>query len=256
VAAESDNGLMLKAAGLMYQPYIENFQATRPLLETVLARSPDNFVALAQQAVCHTGELLAGYRPISPEDKALALASAQRAVRLNNTSDFCQYVLGWALFCCERDYQGAEAALLRSLDLNPNYAFATFGYGMMLAVAGDIEDGIARCTRVIDADPRLQFLALASQYGAIAHFRAKRYGEAIHWARQSDSRQADMARTLLVLAAASALAGDEETTKQAANRMMVRYPDFHIADFGNWPFRDPEPAERLIEGLRLAGLPE
>ena len=69
-------------------------------------------------------------------------------------------------------------------------------------------------------------------------------------------RQADVARTLQILAAAAGLADDDQTAKRTAERMLASYPDFRIRDFGNWPFKDPESAERLVEGLRLAGLPE
>ena len=82
------------------------------------------------------------------------------------------------------------------------------------------------------------------------------YQQAIDWAVRSDQRWADVARTLLILAAAAGLADDDQTAKRTAERMLASYPDFRIRGFGNWPFKDPESAERLVEGLRLAGLPE
>ena len=66
----------------------------------------------------------------------------------------------------------------------------------------------------------------------------------------------DVPRTLLILASAAAHDGDNEAAQRGAQRLMASHPEFRLRDFGNWPFRNPEPGERLIEGLRLAGLPE
>ena len=256
VAAESDNGLQLKAASLLYQPYIDTFLEARAVLERVIARSPENFIALGQITASYIGELMAGYRPLLPVDGEAALAAAKEGVRLNGVSDFCRYTLGLALLAAGRDHEAAEGELARSLELNPNYAFATMALGLTLITAGRVEDGVGHCAKVADSDPRVQIASWATQWAALGHLAAGRYDEAQDWARRSDRHQGDVARTLLIFAAAAALGGDDETAQQTAERMMTRYPEFRIRDFGNWPFRDPEPAERLVEGLRLAGLPE
>jgi adenylate cyclase len=255
-SSNSDEALILKASEFLFQPYIEKFLAARPLLDSVLARSPENYMALAMRASSHVGELFAGYRVISATDCEAALRNANEAVRLNGHSDFTQYTLGMTLLACRGDHKAAEAQVARSLELNPFYAFANQTLGVILITDGRVEEGIALCAKVAASDPRDRIASWATQFVALGHLVARRYGEAVEWAQRSDHRQPDVARTLLVLAAAAALNGDSETARQATERMLARYPDFRLADFGNLPFKDPEPAERLVEGLRLAGLPE
>ena len=253
--ADSDETLILKASEYLFQPYIEKFLAARPLLDSVLARSPENYMALAMRASSHVGELFAGYRAISAADCEAALRDANEAVRLNGHSDFTQYTLGMTLLACRGDHKAAEAQVARSLELNPYYAFAIQTLGVILITDGRVEEGIALCAKVAASDPRDRIASWAMQFVALGHLVARRYGEAVEWAQRSDRRQPDVARTLLVLAAAAALDGDSETARQTTERMLARYPDFRIADFGNFPYKDPEPADRLVEGLRLAGLP-
>jgi len=159
------------------------------------------------------------------------------------------------LLACRGDHKAAEAQVARSLELNPYYAFAIQTLGVILITDGRVEEGIALCAKVAASDPRDRIASWAMQFVALGHLVARRYGEAVEWAQRSDRRQPDVARTLLVLAAAAALDGDSETARQTTERMLARYPDFRIADFGNFPYKDPEPADRLVEGLRLAGLP-
>ena len=253
---DSDETLILKAGKLMYQPYIKQYEAAGPLLDRVLMRSPENFIALALRALSHLKEVFAGYGVVAQEDGEAAFTRASAAVQLNSDSDFGHYMHGVVLLSCRGDHKAAEGAIERSLELSPNYAHATFAHGMILITVGDIEDGIALCAKVAASDPRGQMASWATQYVALGHLIAGRNVEAVEWALRSDRRRIDVARTLLILTAATALGGDKEAARQAAERLIASFPDFRIADFGNWPFRDPEPAERLVEGLRLAGLPE
>ena len=255
-AADSDETLMLRAGSFLYEPYIEKFLAARPLLDEVLARSPENFMALAMRASSHVGELFAGYREIAPVDRKTALESAHKAAHLNGHSDFAQYTLGMTLLACRGDHIAAEARVARSLELNPYYALAIQTRGVILITSGRVEDGIALCAKVAASDPREPVASWATQHVALGHLIAGRHEDAMDWAQRSDRRQPAVARTLLVLAAAAALAGDSVSARQTADRMMAHYPDFRLADFGNWPFANPADGERLVEGLRLAGLPE
>jgi hypothetical protein len=91
---------------------------------------------------------------------------------------------------------------------------------------------------------------------ALGEFVRRNYRAAIDLAIRSDQRQSDVARTLLILAAAAAQHGETLTARRAAESLLRSHPDFRIRDFGSWPFRDEEPGDRLKEGLRLAGLPD
>ncbi len=253
---DSDEALILQAGTLMFRPEMEGFHRAGALLDRVLANSPQSFMPLAMRAMSHCAEFFAGYGPMSAEAEAAALELSQRAVRLNGNSDYAHWVRSMVLLSIKRDHEAADAEALLSLELNPYYAFGTMGRGLIAIAAGRVDEGIALASKVASSDPRVQIVSWASQTVALGHLAAGRHREAVEWAIRSDRRQSDVARTLLILASAAALAGDTELARATAKRIMARHPEFRIAAFGNWAFRDPEPASRLIEGLRLAGLPD
>jgi adenylate cyclase len=252
---ETDEARILEAGRLMFRPFLEDFQEAGRLLDIVLANDPRNFMALAMRAGSLSGEFFGGYRDVSEDDKALAYELAQEAVRLNGASDYAHWILSGVHLLCRGDHAASEAESEICLELNPYYGFATIGLGLAAITGGKVEDGIAQCSKVAASDPRSQLLPWAAQSLALGHLVAGRYDEAVAWAQRADRRQADAVRTLLILAAASALAGNDALAGETMRRIMVRHPDFRIADFGNWPFKHPEPADRLTDGLRRAGLP-
>jgi len=91
---------------------------------------------------------------------------------------------------------------------------------------------------------------------AIGNFAAGRYTEAMEYAEQAEQRRTGQPRAVAVLAAAAALPGDDARAGDTAESLMAQNPDFRISEYGDWPFQDPAPTERLLEGLRLAELPE
>ncbi len=74
------------------------------------------------------------------------------------------------------DFAGAERELLRSIDLNPNYALAHSIYGTLLANLGKFEAAEAKYRRALELEPLS--LPLNVGYGQILT-KARRYDDAI-----------------------------------------------------------------------------
>ena len=248
--------LLAKAAKALFQSNLSSYEQARGLLDSVLAAEPENFMALSMKAASHLCEFHAGYRAISPEDRAAALSTARQAVRLNANSDFTHHILGRVYLFCQRDFEAARREAERSLEINRYYTLAKNSLGEVLICTGHADEGTALSIQAAEANLRSAGNHIPMQIVALGELVRGHYEAGIDWATRSDQRQADVARTLLILAAAAGLGGDGETARRAAERMMARFPEFRIRDFGNWPFRDPAVGERLIEGLCLAGLPE
>ena len=248
--------LLAKAAKLLFQDQVPNFERAGHILTSIVATEPENFMALSMKAATHITETIAGYRALSPDDRAAALNAAREAVRLNSSSDFAHYVLSIVHLHCQADYVAARREADRSLEINPYYTLAKMALGEALICNGEVDDGTALCMQTAKALSRGAGNHRPMRFVALGEFVRGNYKAAIDWAVRSDQRQADVARTLLILAAAAGLGDEPETARRTAERMLARHPEFRIRDFGNWPFRNPEPGERLIEGLRLAGLPE
>ncbi len=254
---QDSQNILTQAAELIFQDRTQACMQAIELLDALIAREPENFMAHAMKASCHmNAETLSGYLTISPEDRAAALSAAREAVRLNAGSDFCHHELGQVLLYCERDFAAARREIERCLEINPFYAWGRLGFGMLLIFTGETEKGIELCMKAAEANSRGPGNHWPPRFVALGKFACRQYEEAVDWASRSDQKFPDRAQTLLILAAAAAQQGNSELARQTTERIRTLYPDFCIRDFGNWPFKDAEPGERLVEGLRLADLPE
>jgi tetratricopeptide (TPR) repeat protein len=83
-------------------------------------------------------------------------------------------------FWYEWDWEGAEEAYRRAIDLNPNYATAHDGYAMFLSARGRFDEAVEQISRAGDLDPLSLIIAVhagwpvyfARDYeGAIRRFR-------------------------------------------------------------------------------------
>jgi hypothetical protein len=88
----------------------------------------------------------------------------------------------------------------------------------------------------------------------VAHFIAQRYDEAI----ASFSRSANMpAWAEAYVAAAHALAGRLDSAQRCAANVLKLSPEFSSERFlAKEPFKRPHDRQRLLDGVRKAGLPE
>jgi tetratricopeptide (TPR) repeat protein len=92
---------------------------------------------------------------------------------------------------------------------------------------------------------------------ALAHSFAERYEEAVEWAQRSLQRNPSWFLSYLVLAASCALLGRVEEARAAVRELLRLNSNFSLA--GVKPFlsaAEPASAQRAIDGLRKAGLPE
>jgi ribosomal protein L16/L10AE len=88
--------------------------------------------------------------------------------------------------------------------------------------------------------------------------RSGKLGEAVAIAKDVTKKHPEVTWAHRQLASWAAMAGDLETARTAARRLLAAQPDFSIRRFLAVPtFQDmPEYRDRLAQGLRDAGLPE
>jgi adenylate cyclase len=150
------------------------------------------------------------------------------------------------------------ADLRRALEVNPNAAFTLLLLSWMEATAGLSEEAKAHALLAIRLSPRDVFIGIAHLALAMASFTAREYANAVHWtelAIQSQPRQ-PIRRAIMI--ACCARAGDLARATQESATLQGFAPDFIASLFrGENPvFTRREDMEHLLEGLRLAGLPE
>ncbi|RLA47794.1 MAG: hypothetical protein DRR06_01355 [Gammaproteobacteria bacterium] len=200
-------------------------------------------------------EIANGYRPLGNEENEKAERALRKAVALNNRSDFAHTMLGRYLLYGRLDFAGARTSYSRSLDINPLYNLGLKGLAIMDIFSGDTAKGLELCK---DANANTQSFQRDEQsmrVVAAGELKLGNYNEALNWAEQA-IRHADTTTTpsLIMLAAAAGLAGNDQVASQTVDSLKERHPEITIDTMRRWPYKDDTDWELFISGLRKAGL--
>ncbi|HYC92226.1 MAG TPA: protein kinase [Thermoanaerobaculia bacterium] len=92
--------------------------------------------------------------PLPPrETMPKAKAAAMKALEIDDALAEPWASLGAVRWWFEWDWEGAEEAYRRAIELNPNYATAHDGYAMLLSARGRFSDAVEQITKACDLDP-------------------------------------------------------------------------------------------------------
>jgi adenylate cyclase len=177
---------------------------------------------------------------------------AKTAVQLDPNLPQAHAQLGWILLH-KRQHDAASAEFQRAFALNNN--FVDHRFALCLIFAGEPARAVETLQTNICLDP---FHPLAS-FGFLGHayYMLKRYKEAAQTLQVYPSRAPNVRILPLWLAAANAQLGQLAEAKAEAAEVLRIEPGFTIE---RWkctvPYKNPQDAEHLFDGLRKAGLPE
>jgi TolB-like protein/Tfp pilus assembly protein PilF len=162
------------------------------------------------------------------------------------------YTLGLAV-----QQQQMIAAFERVIELNPNNA-APYGHlGVFLSCAGRPDDAIAYLKRAMRLSPKDYFMFQWLTGMGWAHFSTGRYDEATFWLERSRQSRPDFHLSHRALAATYAQLGRLEEAKMALREDLRLAPNASVSRVkAEATYADPSFAERYLDGLRKAGLPE
>ena len=184
-----------------------------------------------------------------------AMAEARAALALDERDPWAHLALGTVLYRVRR-YADARRPLRRALELNPSFALAHALLGVVLAFLGAEEEAITGAERALRLSPADR---LVGAYGSVAiagaHFRAGRHAECVEWARKTIER-AEFVAAYCLLIAAAAVAGDVALAASATADLLKMQPDFSVAWARENTVYSGKELERLLDGLRKAGVPE
>ncbi len=228
---------------------------------TLFARAieldPSYAAAYGMAARCYVQRV--GFSWVS--DKASEIAEvrrlAWRAAELGKDDSLALCNAGFALVIVAGDLEDGVALIDRSLDLNPNLAWAWHFSALAKAFMGEPEIAIeraARAMRLSPQDPQTFGMRIAAAH---AHFFAGRYEEALASAESAVREQPNFFVGLCVAAAGGALAGRQEEAEKAMKRLRELNPGLRLSNLKSLlPIRRAEDFARWEEGMRRAGLPE
>jgi adenylate cyclase len=199
---------------------------------------------------------LYGWMSDEADETAEGIQFAHHAVRLEPHDPTVLTEAAFALGYLNNDLATAMPWLDRAIALNPNSA-AAYGRGAIVRnMAGDYELAAAHVGRAIRLSPFDTYMFAFTKARGDSHLFRRQLPEAIQWLCKSAQLNAHHSPTFLTLGTAFAHAGQMEQAKAAIRRLLELRPMSSVAwlrQRRHFPERD---FEYLLEGARLAGLPE
>jgi TolB-like protein/class 3 adenylate cyclase len=212
---------------------------------------------LAQASLCYVVRKAYGWTVDHGREMIEAERLARRALELNRKDPRVLADTGYALaYVCGRLEEGA-GLLDQGVELDPNYAIAWTWrantkrwLGLRTSVIEDYECAL----RLNPLDPFV-FLTQAGLAGA--HYFAGRFGDALTWAEKSLHPRPHHPPTHWIYMASLGMAGRIADAGKAYEVYCQLDPTARISNIRErTPMRSEEDIERLVAGLRLAGMPE
>ena len=156
-----------------------------------------------------------------------------------------------------KDVERALSLAERALELDVNLATVWQRSGWVRAYAGDPEGAIECLNNAIRLDPLDPRAFLTQTAMAFAHFVARRDDDAADWADKALRLKPNWHPALRVALAANGMRGRLAEANQALRTYLRTDPQLSISKIcGFYPLREDAHRQRLIVGLRRAGVPE
>ena len=145
--------------------------------------------------------------------------------------------------------------VVAALALAPNYLAVHFVLGLVLLYSGRSEEALGCFDRALVLDPFFPDMYMHPQAQAL--YQLGRYPEAAALLKRRILRNPDTDTSRVLLAAAYGQMGLIEEAREAWREALRVNPDYSIEQRRKvLPYKNPEDYERIVEGLRKAGLPE
>ena len=249
--------LCLRAGANFWTDLEKDDSESYALLMQALALDPNNAACLAQSALSLMRRNIIGWSPISADDRTLCTGFVRKAL-LNAGQDatvmaFC----GDALVHFIKDYDWAMATIQQAIERNPNNLVVVYIAGIVNLHCGDIDDALAhfhRALRLSTRDPNAHMSQTAIAHAAMIRGE---WNEAILWASRALALKPSYRPTYWMLVAANAQLGRIDQAKAYLEEYRRLSPRATVASiWAGQPQKTTDRCASILEGLRLAGLPE
>jgi adenylate cyclase len=188
----------------------------------------------------------------------LSLGEAERfadmAIAKDDKNPFAHFVASMAAMS-KKDYPRWTAESEKALSLNPNYAPAAVARGIVYIYTGEPAKAIPYLERAMRLDPTVPAQYL--HFLGTAYFVARDYETAAKMFKDriAVNPNTDLSRALL--ASTFGHLGRAEEARRLWRELEEINPRYSLEDhIDRLPFKDAADAERIVEGVRKAGLPD
>jgi adenylate cyclase len=233
----------------------EENEKARSLFKRAIELDPESSNAFAGLALTHWNDAMFQWSDTPAESNSEMMRAAQRSVALDANYPRAQLVLSLAYFRA-RQPDEMIAAAERAVELDPSYAVTHAWLGDFLAGQGRLEEGLAHAERAIRLSPRDPRLWLFFWASASVHFHARRYEDAVEWARRSIRAHPGITYSRAILAASYGHLGWGDEARAAVEELLRIQPGFSLTFLREIGPAAPASMDHYLDGLRKAGLEE
>jgi TolB-like protein len=189
------------------------------------------------------------------EAETIRLAKRVADIGHDDAEALCWAGHSIAIVC--RDLERGAVLIDRALAINPNLAIGWQTRGWVSVMLGEHQmglDQIARAQRLSPLDPE----SFISEGGmGAANLGLRKYDEAVSWLARTLVHQPNWKIAKRQAAIANAHAGNIAEARRLMEDIRLESPMLRLSNFKSYThWRRPEDIEMMLQGLRLAGLPE
>ena len=233
----------------------ENAEALA-LLAEALELEPENPLVLAQMAWALSQKDSLGRQATAQGDREASVELARRALERAGGDPVAMAYCGFALLH-GREYDLAMATFQQAAEANPNNLMVVSAAGVGHLHCGDVTEALAMFRRADRLSPRDQLAHVTLTGVAHAHMILGDYAEAFAQASRSLPFNPNYPPTYWMLIAASAHLGRMDQARHHLEAYLKLVPEASLARIrSGQPAKDPTRIKSILDGLRLAGLPE
>jgi adenylate cyclase len=226
------------------------------LLSRALELEPDDPVLLAWTMDALLHRTILGWTPLTDNDRGRIEEYTRRA--LANARDDASVLARCAnaLIQVVRDQDQGLAVLRRAMQVNPN-SVEVIGYaGLGNLQAGSVDDALAHFRNALRLSPRDPYSFMMLTGIAHCHMILGNYAEALAVCELSMASNAGYDPTYWYLIASSAQLGRLDAAREWLAKYEALNPGMTVARIAAAQPPDPIRFGSIVEGLRLAGMPE
>lgn len=246
----------LQAIAAYHRMTKEDLDSAISHLEKATEIEPDFANAYALLGVCYAHIGARGWVRPARQAYEEALRLAKSAVRLAPSSPETNHALAFVLTTIGEAEEAITVAQ-RAVELNPNYAEAYAILGHALVLSGDLEGGLAACHQAERSSPRESRGSWLYDTMGHAHFFLGDYEKAIEVSKRALHQDPSIIGGYVTLACSYAQLGRETEARHYVAALVEYIPRYSLRALRKNPmFVHPELIDKLVESMRLAGLPE
>ena len=242
--------LVLRARALGHASTRTVNRRFRELVAKAIELDPNYAMARALLAEALYSQAVLGWTEFTDRELARGADEARKAIALAPDEPDGYRALG-RIHLARAEYDQAQHALKRAIEINPSDANALAVWGGLQSFSGQVAEAIGSLQLALKLDPTLEPNHVFDL--ALAYYLARQHEDALRIAERGLARYPDFPMFNLPAAAAAAQLGRKEQAARYVEALRRRLPFLDTDNVGS-RFKDPAHAAYLQNGLKAAGL--